>query len=135
MKTRLAVAVLLLAAVPLLAHHSYRAEYDLNQPVTITGVVAKVEWMNPHGKYFIDATNENGQVIHCEVETVSPNVLLRRGWTRNSIAMEARVTVSAYRAKKESNLAFAGRFTLADGEFVNMEGPDFPDPFDLPQKQ
>ena len=113
-----AVAVLLVAAVPFLAHHSFAAEFDSNQPFTITGVVTKVEWMNPHAHFYIDVKDESGKVVTWDVETGSPNALSRRGWTRNSLKVGDTVTVDAFRAKDGSALAAARNVKLADGQKV-----------------
>ena len=112
------VAGLFLIAVPVRAHHSFAAEFDSNKPVTFTGVVTKVEWMNPHAYFYIDVKDANGKVVNWYLETGSPNGLLRRGWTRYSLKVGDVVTVQAYRAKDGSNLASARVVTLADGRKV-----------------
>ena len=113
-----AIAGLLLAAVPVLAHHSFAAEFDPNQPVTMSGVVTKVEWMNPHTHFYIDVKDENGKVVNWDLETGSPNALARRGWTRNSLKIGDSVKVDAFRAKDGSSLASARNVTLSDGRKV-----------------
>lgn len=113
-----AIAGLLLAAVPVLAHHSFAAEFDPNQPVTMSGVVTKVEWMNPHTHFYIDVKDENGKVVNWDLETGSPNALARRGWTRNSLKIGDAVKVDAFRAKDGSSLASARNVTLSDGRKV-----------------
>ena len=112
------VAGLFLIAVPVRAHHSFAAEFDSNKPVTLTGVVTKVEWMNPHAHFCIDVKDANGKVVNWYLETGSPNGLLRRGWTRYSLKVGDVVTVQAYRAKDGSNMASARVVTLADGQKV-----------------
>src|SRR5580698_1333069 len=77
--------VLLFSAVPVFAHHSFAAEYDVKQPVTLKGVVTKVEWTNPHVWIYIDVANENGAVEHWQCENGAPNALARMGWTRHSL--------------------------------------------------
>src|SRR5258708_450578 len=78
-------AGLMLSALPVLAHHSFAAEYDNKQPVTLTGTVTKVEWMNPHARFYINAKDESGKAADWELELGSPNGLMRQGWTRNSL--------------------------------------------------
>ncbi|MBV8843370.1 MAG: hypothetical protein JO307_11220 [Bryobacterales bacterium] len=109
---------LLLASMPALAHHSFAAEYDAAKPVTLTGTVTKVEWMNPHARFYIDVKDDQGKVANWEFELGSPNGLMRAGWTRNSLKQGDTVTVSGSLAKDGSNLANARQVTLADGKRV-----------------
>jgi hypothetical protein len=111
-------AVLGLAAVPALAHHSFAAEYDAAKPVTLTGTVTKVEWMNPHARFYIDVKDDAGKVTNWEFELGSPNGLMRRGWTRNSLKQGDTVTVDGSLAKDGSSLANARTIKLADGRKV-----------------
>jgi hypothetical protein len=114
----LIAACLVAAAVPALAHHSFAAEYDNNKPVTLTGSVTKVEWMNPHARFYIDVKDQSGKVTNWEFELGSPNGLMRRGWSRNSLKEGDMVTVSGYRAKDGSNLGNARTVNLSDGRKV-----------------
>ena len=98
---------LLLASMPALAHHSFAAEYDAAKPVTLTGTVTKVEWMNPHARFYIDVKDQSGKVSNWEFELGSPNGLMRRGWTRSSLKEGDVVTVTGYHAKDGSNLGNA----------------------------
>ena len=113
-----AIAGLLIAAVPVLAHHSFAAEFDSNQPIAMTGVVTKVEWMNPHTHFYIDVKDESGKVVNWDLETGSPNALARRGWTRNSLKIGDAIKVEACRAKDGSSLASARNVTMTDGRKV-----------------
>jgi hypothetical protein len=108
----------LLASVPALAHHSFAAEYDAAKPVTLTGTVTKVEWMNPHARFYIDVKDDAGKVTNWEFELGSPNGLMRRGWTRNSLKQGDTVTVNGSLAKDGSSLANARTIKLADGRQV-----------------
>jgi len=111
-------AGLMLSALPVLAHHSFAAEYDNKQPVTLTGTVTEVEWMNPHARFYINAKDEAGKSADWELELGSPNGLMRQGWTRNSLKEGDVVTVTGSKAKDGSNLANARQVTLASGKKV-----------------
>jgi len=123
MKSKLLAVVvaglgLLLCTVPMLAHHSFAAEYDSSKPITLTGTVTKVEWMNPHARFYIDVKDEKGEMNNWELELGSPNGLMRQGWTRNSLKKGDQVTISGSLAKDGSKLANARTVKLADGRSV-----------------
>jgi hypothetical protein len=109
---------LFLAALPVLAHHSFGAEYDAGKPVTLTGTVTKVEWTNPHARFYIDVKDGSGNVTNWNLELASPNVLMRQGWTRNALKVGDVVTVTGSQAKDASKMANARTVTLADGRKV-----------------
>lgn len=111
----IASAGLLAVAAPMFAHHSFAAEYDNSKPVTLTGTVTKVEWMNPHARFYINVKDDKGATTNWEFELGSPNGLARRGWTRNSMKEGDSVTVDGYLAKDGSNLANARNVKLTDG--------------------
>lgn len=113
-----ATAGLLLAGSPAWAHHSFAAEFDSTKPVTLTGKVTKVEWMNPHAHFLVEVKDENGKPCIWDFELGSPNALMRQGWDRNSLKPGDVVTVDAYRAKDGTNLANARLVTLSDGRKV-----------------
>jgi hypothetical protein len=112
------LAGLLAAALPVLAHHSFGAEYDADKPVTLKGTVTKVEWTNPHARFYIDVKDESGNVTNWNLELASPNVLMRQGWTRNSLKVGDVVSVTGAQAKDASKMANARTVTLADGRKV-----------------
>jgi hypothetical protein len=111
-------AGLLMSALPVFAHHSFAAEYDASKPVDLKGVVTKVEWTNPHARFYVDVKDENGKVTNWNFELASPNVLTRNGWTRHSLKEGDMIEVQGAMAKDGSNLANARTVTLADGKKV-----------------
>ena len=116
--TALAAGVALFLSAPVFAHHSFEAEYDSNKPINITGSVTKVEWMNPHARFYVDVKDEKGAVTNWNFELGSPNVLTRQGWRRDSLKVGDTVSVEGYMAKDGARLANARRVTLADGRKV-----------------
>jgi hypothetical protein len=103
---------LILAAVPAGAHHSFKAEYDESQQITLSGTIAKVTWKNPHVLLFVDVKDESGKVTNWELELASPNGLLSQGWKVDSLKAGDQVTVSGYRSRDASkNLLNARRVT------------------------
>jgi len=110
---RILLAGLLLAATPVPAHHSFKAEYDQDHPVTLVGTVTKVTWKNPHVLFRMDVKEESGKVTKWELEMGSPNLLLSQGWTLNSLKAGDVVTVEGYPAKNGSKIANARKVTLS----------------------
>jgi hypothetical protein len=102
-----AVATLLLTTAVVSAHHSFSAEFDLDKPIRLTGVVTKLEWTNPHAWFYIDVKDDSGKVTNWGWELGSPNGLLRTGWTRNSLKVGTEVTVEGSRARDGGNTANA----------------------------
>jgi len=117
-KSALLLVGMMMMATAAWAHHSFAAEYDSAKPVTLKGTVTKMEWMNPHARFYVDVKDESGKVTNWELELGSPNGLMRRGWTRNSLKPGDSVIVEGYLAKDGSSLANARNVTLADGRKI-----------------
>jgi hypothetical protein len=111
----LAAAGVLVGALPVFAHHSFAAEFDVKQPVSLTGTVTKVEWANPHAWLYIDVKDESGKVTNWGLELGAPNGLMRLGWSRNSLKPGDVITVEGTRAKDGSSIANA-RSILLNGK-------------------
>ena len=118
--TRIACLAVGLLAAPFgaLAHHAFAAEFDRDQPIEVTGTVTNVEWMNPHARFYVDAVDDNGVIVHWDFELGSPNGLMRQGWRRDSLKPGDVVTVSGWRARNAPHVANARAVTLADGREV-----------------
>jgi hypothetical protein len=106
-------------ALPLLAHHSFQAEFDATKPISLTGVVTKVEWINPHAHFYLDVKGADGKVTNWNLELASPNVLRRLGWNRDIFKVGDNVIVQGARAKDGSNMANARSVVLGDGRKMN----------------
>ncbi len=133
MRTRLSIVVLglglLSAAVPLVAHHSFAAEYDAQKAVKFTGTVTTMEWINPHAWIHIDVKKPDGKVESWMIEAGAPNALLRRGFTKASLPVGTVITVEGYQAKDGANRANGRDITYQDGKklFVGSSGTGAPD--------
>jgi uncharacterized protein DUF6152 len=117
-----------IAAPVVVAHHSFAAEYDANRPVTLQGVVTRIEWTNPHAHLFIDVKDDKGNTNNWKFELAGPRVLVQCGWRPASIKIGDTVTIDGARAKDDSLTANARVVTLADGRVVSAgsSGGDLP---------
>ena len=117
------IAGFLLSATPLFAHHAFNAEFDASKSMRWVGTVTKVEWTNPHARFYIDVKDENGTVTNRNFEMGSPLQLRRQGWTRDSLKVGDQITVDGYPAKDGAKMASAKNVILADGRRVFGESP------------
>jgi hypothetical protein len=116
-KTCLLVVVLWFLAIPLLAHHSFGAEYDANSPITLTGVVTKIEWTNPHSHFYLDVKDGKGNVVNWKFEGYGPGVLNRNGWKKDATMKPGdTVTVFGWRARDGGNWAHSREVTFSGGK-------------------
>ena len=123
------------AAMPVIAHHSFAAEFDSKKPVKMRGTVVKMEWINPHSWIHIDVKTPDGKVEKWMVEGGAPNALLRRGWNKNSLPEGTEIVVEGFQAKDGSNRANGRDITFPDGKklFVGSSGIGAPYEKDLPK--
>jgi hypothetical protein len=123
-----ACAVPFAAAVPLVAHHAFAAEFDANKQVTLRGTLTKMEWINPHSWIHMDVKKADGTVEAWMIEAGPPGALVRRGWTKTSIVAGTEILVEGYQAKDGTNKANGREITLPDGQrlFVGSSGTGAP---------
>src|SRR5580704_15069969 len=120
-----ASAGLLVSAAPLLAHHSFAAEYDANKKIELKGVVTKFEWTNPHAHIYLDVTDAAGKVANWNLELASPNMMVRNGWRRTSVKPGDMAVVVAAQAKDGTNTGSVQTITLSDGsQLTFMAAPE-----------
>jgi len=121
-------AVLIALGAGLTAHHSFAAEFDSEKPIQLRGTVVRVEWINPHTWIHIDVKEPDGKVARWMIEGGTPNTLLRRGLTRNTLPAGTEIMVDGYRAKNGSNRANGRDLTFTDGRrlFLGSSGTGAP---------
>jgi hypothetical protein len=118
----LAACLLVLAAAPARAHHSF-APFDLTQEKTITGTVSRFEWTNPHSWIFVDVPNDKGGVDSWAIEGMSPNYLARRGWTKTTVKPGDTITIAVRPLRSGEHGGMFVRATLADGRVLLQTAP------------
>jgi hypothetical protein len=120
----------LLATLPALGHHAFTAEFDAKKPLKLRGTVAKIELINPHSWIHIDVKNPDGTTTRWMIEGGTPNTLLRRGFTKNSLPLGTEILVDGYQAKDGSNRANGRDLTFPDGKkiFLGSSSPEGPPP-------
>ena len=127
MKVKLGVFVvgfsLLCSTGGLVAHHSFAAEYDRNRPFTVTGVVTKFEWTNPHARFYVDVVDEKGTVTNWNMELASPSALARNGWTSRTLKVSDQVTVKGFGGKVVATRGNPTSVVLADGRSLFVSRP------------
>src|ERR1700721_2540549 len=135
-KTLLAIAAFAIAAPSIWAHHSFAAEFDPTKPVKLKGTVTQKEWINPPSWIHMDVKNPDGTVTSWMIEGGSPNALLRRGFTKNSLPVGSEIVVEGYQAKDSSNRANGRDLTFADGRklFLGSDNSGAPDDKDKQKK-
>jgi Family of unknown function (DUF6152) len=118
------LGLLVVSAVPGLAHHSFAAEYDSNNVITLTGVITRVEWTNPHMYVYVAVKDASGKVTTWSLEGYPPNTLKRTGFSRDSLKEGETITVTAYKSKDGSNTGAGREVTFPDGskKFLGPEG-------------
>ena len=118
-------ASLFVAVVPLAAHHSFAAEFDIKRPVKLRGTVTKMDWTNPHSWIHIDVKGADDKIVSWMVEGGSPNALLRLGFTKAALPPGSEVVVEGFQAKDGSNRAVGQFVAFADGRklFLSSSAP------------
>lgn len=111
----ISIGGILLAALPAWAHHSFAAEFDINQPVTLRGVLTRMDWVNPHGWIYVDIRQPDGKVVSWAVESAGPTALLRRGLRKTDFPAGLEVVVEGFKAKSGAAKANAASITFKDG--------------------
>jgi hypothetical protein len=106
------------------AHHSFAAEFDADQPVTLKGTITRMEWINPHSWMHVDVVNDDGTVTPWMIEGGTPNTLMRRGFTMENVKVGTEITVEGFRARNGANRANGADLILSDGTRLFMGSPN-----------
>lgn len=123
MQTLAAASAALLFSAPTLAHHSFAAAYDLQDPISIVGMVVEVRLTNPHSHFFLDVEGDNGETVRWKFEAGTPSGMLRGGYSTTVIKTGDTVTISGFRARDDSNNGMLRELVTADGTVYGMFGP------------
>ncbi len=137
-KLRLALITVIAAisvSTSLHAHHSFAAEFDANQPVTLKGTIVKMDWVNPHTWIHLDVKNPDGTVTRWMIEGGTPNTLVRRGFTKKSVEAGTEITIQGYRAKNGANRANGADMILPNGKHLFLGSSGTGAPVDAPDGQ
>ena len=114
------VGLLAFAGQQVIAHHSFAAEFDADQPVTLTGTITQMEWINPHSWLHVDVVNDDGSVTQWMIEGGTPNTLMRRGFTMDNVKAGTEITIEGFRARNGANRANGRDLILPDGSRLFM---------------
>jgi hypothetical protein len=117
----LASLVILTGGLPALAHHSFSQEFDTSKPITLEGVVTRIDWENPHVHYYVDVAGPDGTVVNWSCETGGPGRLARKGWTHDSLKVGDKIVVHGFLAKDGSHAADGREVTLGDGRKIGSD--------------
>ncbi|HEX7079627.1 MAG TPA: DUF6152 family protein [Gammaproteobacteria bacterium] len=117
-----ACAGLLAASASSWAHHSFASEFDVDRPVRLEGKITKVEWVNPHSWFYLEVQGEDGKPVVWMIEGGSPNALIRRGVTAQTVPAGTELMVEGYQARDGSNTAVGRSFLLGNGERLFLGG-------------
>jgi len=125
MKLFLATCVLAFLAAPAFAHHAFEAEFSDQKPITISGVITKVDWVNPHIYVYIDVKDESGKVVNWMFESMPPGMLHRSGMNKEMLPVGDSITIDGYAAKDGSkSLGWVKRIHFADGRMIEVTKPN-----------